>query len=133
LWLNKYGTTLSLSSLWINFMSIRAKLLCQCNCINRDPWLGLKIFQGYIIHRLWFYKNSNSVAMPLSKWLPQIVYFHELTISIRPLPTFYFQRQVGVLLALGLCLSQTHSHPYAFWMALQNLRIITPMLTTISI
>lgn len=31
IWLNASGTTSSLLSLWINFMSISAKVSCQCN------------------------------------------------------------------------------------------------------
>lgn len=71
--------------------------------------------------------------MPLNNSLWQIVLFHKLAISTRPPSTFYFQRQLGVLIAWGSHLLQTHLHWYAPQMVLKNLRTITSMLMTTSL
>ncbi len=78
------------------------------------------------------YENPSSATMPLSNSLLQTILFHELAISIRPLPTFYFQKRLGVLLTLGTHLSQSHLHSCALQKTSQNLGIVKLMLTTTS-
>jgi hypothetical protein len=48
--------------------------------------------------RFWFYESPSNATMPLSNSLPQTIPFHELVISTKPSPAFYFQRQLSVIL-----------------------------------
>jgi hypothetical protein len=69
--------------------------------------------------------------MPSNSSLFQTTPSHELAISTRPPPTFYFQRQLCVL-ALGPRLLQSHLHLCAPQKASQNPGITALVLTTTS-
>ncbi len=53
------------------------------------------------IHYLWkpwFHDLPNNVAMPWNNSLPQTIFYHEFAILAKPLPSFHFQRWLGLYL-----------------------------------
>jgi hypothetical protein len=96
LWLNAFGSTLSLPFLQINSMFTRAKVSCHHNhFVVALCWVS-KYLRDMLLVKTFFSVNLSSVAMSLGNSLLQIVPFHELAISTKPLLIFYFQKRLGV-------------------------------------
>jgi hypothetical protein len=80
--------------------------------LHHGPWLGLKILQGYIIHKdLGFMRTQIMLACF------QTIHYCKQLVSIGLLLTFYFQRWLCVLLTSRPCLLQ---RPFAFMCISKN-------------
>jgi hypothetical protein len=78
-------------------MFIRAKVSCHCNCFALAlGWVSKYLRDTLSVKTFFFFVNLSSVAMLLGSSLLQIVIFHELAISTRPLLVFYLKKQLGV-------------------------------------